>query len=85
MAGADGLALDVDGSFIVAVEPQNRIARVRPTGEIASLVEGGPLDNPASVVVDSRSQPRRLLITNASFFSAPGAAAGPGLLTLPLE
>jgi hypothetical protein len=84
LAGADGLVRDEnDGSFIVALNAQNRIARVRADGAVTVLAEGAPLDTPASILFYRSGGPRRLLITNASFFSAADAGA-PGLLALPV-
>ena len=83
LAGADGIAVDTDGSFLVAVNAQNRIARVSRAGAISVLAEGAPLDTPASVLLDATGQSKQLLITNSSFFSAADAGA-PGLLALPL-
>jgi hypothetical protein len=83
LAGADGIALDTDGSFIVAVNAQNRVVRVTPAGSISTVFDGAPLDTPASVLVDTSGPSKRLLVTNSSFFSAADAGA-PGLLALPL-
>jgi hypothetical protein len=83
LAGADGLVQDDDGSFLIAVNAQNRIARVTPSGAISVLAEGAPLDTPASVLIDTTTGAKRLLFTNSSFFSAADAGA-PGLLALPL-
>jgi hypothetical protein len=83
LAGADGLVRDIDGSFLVAVNAQNRIVRVTATGSVSVVTQGSPLDTPASLFIDSTAQPRRLLITNSSFFSAADAGA-PGVLSLPL-
>ncbi len=83
LAGADGLLLDDDGTFVVAVNAQNRIVRITPGGATTVLAEGAPLDTPASLTIDEVGGGRRLLITNSSFFSAADAGA-PGLLALPL-
>lgn len=83
LAGADGIAIDHDGSFLVAINAQNRIARVQPGGSLDVVLEGAPLDTPASLFIDEGVASRRLLITNSSFFSAADAGA-PGLLALPL-
>lgn len=82
LAGADGLLQAPDGSFIVAVNAQNRIARVTAAGAISTIAEGAPLDTPASVVLDSTASPQRLLVTSSSFFSAADAGS-PGVVALP--
>ena len=82
LAGADGLVLDsTSNSLIVAVNVKNEIVRVSMTGQITVLASGAPLNSPASVLIDSKSGARRLLITNAAFF---GTTSDPGLLQLPL-
>lgn len=73
LAGADGLVEDADGSFLVAVNAQNRIARVTRAGAIMVVASGPPLDTPASLVIDADN--RQLVVTTSSFFSA--ADAGP--------
>ena len=83
-AGADGLVLDTrDNTLIVAVNIQNKIVRVGLDGGATVIASGSPLDAPASVIIDSVDGGRRLLFTNASFFSAADAGL-PGLLQLPI-
>jgi SMP-30/Gluconolactonase/LRE-like region len=80
LAGADGIQVASDGSLIVAVNAQNKIVRVTTGGELTVLAEGGPLQTPASIII----QGSQLLITNSTFFYAPpdgGTPAEPGLLT----
>ncbi|HZU82973.1 MAG TPA: hypothetical protein VE987_08660, partial [Polyangiaceae bacterium] len=86
LAGADGVVLDTkDGSLIVAVNVQNKIVRVSTgDGGTSVVTSGPPLDSPASVLIDSVPDGgRRLLFTNAAFFSAADAGR-PGLLALPI-
>lgn len=47
--GADGLAVAPGGDFIVAVNHQNKLARVDRAGHITTLLAGDPLDFPTSV------------------------------------
>jgi sugar lactone lactonase YvrE len=86
LAGADGLVLDRDGSFIVAVNAQNKIVRVTPAGDVTVIASGPPLATPGSVLIDNGGAggARRLLITNTMFFSPQDAGLSPGLLELPL-
>jgi hypothetical protein len=82
LAGADGLVIDQDGSFVIAVNAQNKIVRVTPSGQVAVLVSGAPLATPGSVLFDANGPggTRRLLITNTMFFSPTDAGLSPGLL-----
>lgn len=83
-AGADGLVLDTQSNtLVVAVNIQNKIVRVTMAGSATVIASGAPLDAPASVIIDSFDGGRRLLFTNASFFS-PADAGLPGLLQLPI-
>jgi sugar lactone lactonase YvrE len=81
-AGADGIALDTrDNTLIVAVNIQDKIVRLGVDGGATVIASGSPLDAPASLFIDTTSGGRRLLFTNASFFS-PADAGQPGLLQL---
>ena len=81
-AGADGIVLDTrDGTLIVAVNIQNKIVRLGIDGGATVIASGSPLDAPASLFIDTTAGGRRLLFTNASFFS-PADAGQPGLLQL---
>jgi sugar lactone lactonase YvrE len=86
LGGADGLVIDRDGSFVIAVNAQDKIVRVTPSGRVTVLAAGGPLATPASVLFDTNAPAggRRLLITNTTFFAAPDAGLSPGLLELPI-
>ena len=84
LAGADGLVIDPkDSTFIVALNPQNKLVRVTPTGVVTVLASGAPLANPASVVIDSVNNQRRVLFTNSTLFTAADAGT-PGLLAFPI-
>jgi hypothetical protein len=50
---------------------------------VTVLASGPPLANPASVVIDTVNNQRRVLVTNSPFFTAEDAGA-PGLLELPI-
>jgi hypothetical protein len=86
LGGADGLVLDADGSFVVAVNAQNKIVRVTPSGQVTVLASGPPLATPGSVLFDTNAPggKRRLLITNTTFFTPADAGLSPGLLELPM-
>lgn len=85
LCGADGLVLDKDGTFIVAVNAKDTIVRISADGStITTIASGPPLDTPASVFIQSGAGSRRLLVTNAAFKTATTAAANPALLAIPL-
>jgi sugar lactone lactonase YvrE len=53
LAGIDGIALDVDGTLVGAVNRADRIVRIDvDSGEISVIAEGPPLDFPASVAIE---------------------------------
>lgn len=82
LVGADGIVLDpTNDTFLVALNAQNAIARVALDGGIDIVSSGSPLHTPASVLIDLDGGARRLLITNATFFSGTG---NPGLLQVPI-
>jgi len=79
LGGADGLARAPDGSFVVAVNRQNKLVKVTPQGETHDLLNGAPLDFPASVqAVDNA-----LFVTNFALQNASaGKPATPALVRL---
>jgi len=79
LAGADGLALDGD-SFVVALNVQDKLARVGQDGSVDIIASGGPLDFPASVVLDDGA----IYATAAAFVTAqtPGDSPAPALVDL---
>ncbi|MBV9949152.1 MAG: hypothetical protein JOZ69_20050 [Myxococcales bacterium] len=85
LLGADGLVLDpTDNSLIVAANVQNKIVRVNAGGTTTTVLpSGGPLDFPASVVIQGTPDAgRRLLFTNLSLDVPDSGKAG--LLAFPL-
>ena len=78
LAGADGLALADDGSFVAAINGQNEIARITQDGKHSLIVSGKPLDFPASIVLDGPIT----WVTDAAFVSAQtqGATPAPALV-----
>lgn len=88
-AGADGIAIDTDGTFIVANSfPKSRIDRVTISGNKATWKTIGtgkpPYDRPGSVVIDGTGAAKKLWFTNTSFDVDVDAAA-PGLGSAPLK
>jgi hypothetical protein len=92
-AGADGVARDTDGTFIVANNPKNRIDRVTlgvlgsANANYKTIGSGAPLDGPASVFIDGVAPNKKLWITNSAFGSAAteGGAPKPSLVSAPLK
>jgi sugar lactone lactonase YvrE len=70
--GADGLAVAPNGDFIVAVNHQNKLARVDGAGHITTLLAGDPLDFPTSVTFAGGA----LYVGNFAFLDA----RSPGVL-----
>jgi sugar lactone lactonase YvrE len=81
--GADGLALDVDGNFYVAVSPQSTLLRVAPAGGITTLATAADgVDNASSLAFGTgRGDRKALFLVNFAFFGPP-ASANPALLRL---
>jgi sugar lactone lactonase YvrE len=48
--GADGLAVAPDGDFIVAINHRNKLVRIDRGGAVATVLAGGSLDFPSSLV-----------------------------------
>jgi hypothetical protein len=92
-AGADGIARDTDGSFIVANNPKNRIDRVTlgilgsANATYKTIGTGAPLDGPASVFIDGVAPNKKVYITNSAFGSAAtdGGSPKPSLVSAPIK
>lgn len=78
LVGADGIALR-GPQLYVAVNGQNAIRRVTPSGQIRTVVEGGVLDFPADVVLGRADQHGDLFVANFAIPS-PDDGGGPRLL-----
>jgi len=78
LGGADGLARSPDGSFVIAVNRQNKLVRVGATGgAIKTLAHGVPFDFPATVAYRGTT----LYATNFALKTASaGKPSAPGLL-----
>ncbi|HET7504079.1 MAG TPA: SMP-30/gluconolactonase/LRE family protein [Kofleriaceae bacterium] len=72
--GADGLAIAPNGDYIVAVNHQNKLARVDRTGRVSTLLAGGLFDFPTSVTFEGGA----LYVGNFAFFDAKN----PGVLRI---
>lgn len=79
LGGADGLTRAPDGSFVVAVNRQNKLMRVTTDGGIETLAHGAPFDFPATVAYEGNT----LYATNFALKTASaGKPSAPGLLDL---
>jgi sugar lactone lactonase YvrE len=79
LSGADGIAYDHDGGFLVALNRQDRLVRHDRYGGVTTLDDGGLLDFPASLAWHGDA----LLITSFAFARASvGQAAHPALISI---
>ena len=79
LGGADGLVRAPDGSFVVAVNRQNKIVRIDSGGAVTTIASGAPLDFPATVAYrDSTLFASNFALKNAS----TGKPAAPGIVRL---
>jgi hypothetical protein len=82
--GLDDVRATPDGKLVYAVNYGNRIGLAGPDGKSETLLQGKPLDGPASLEV--LSDPLRVVVTNSSFGNFfTGQAASPSLITLTVE
>ncbi len=76
LGGADGLTRAPDGSFVIAVNRQNKIVRVK-NGAVETIASGAPFDFPATVAYRGTT----LYATNFALKNASaGKPAAPGLV-----
>lgn len=79
LGGADGLAVAPDGSFVVAVNRQNKLVRVTRDGRMETLSSGPPLDFPATVAYSGST----LFATNFALKTASAnEPTAPGLVRI---
>ena len=81
LAGIDGLALDEDGTLVGAVNRTDRLVRIEADGTVTVLLEGAPLDFPASLVFEGSGDDRALYVTSFALARAlAGEPASPALV-----
>lgn len=75
--GADGQAFDNAGNLYVAVNIQNKIVRIDPSGNLTTVAAGSPpFFTPTAIAFGTTAATQKtMFITNATLFS-PGATAG---------
>jgi sugar lactone lactonase YvrE len=78
LVGADGIAFDVRGDLLVAVNAQDRLVSVDSHGDVTSIAQGGLLDAPSSIVFDTSrpDAPHRFFVTSSAFSRAFGFQPG---------
>lgn len=82
--GLDDVRATPDGKLVYAVNYGNRIGLAGPDGSNETLLQGEPLDGPASLEI--LANPLRIVVTNSSFGSFfTGQTASPSLVTLTVE
>jgi hypothetical protein len=75
----DGVAMDVFGNAYVAMNLANAIGKVSPSGSMAVVASGDPLDFPSSVVFGtSHGQRSTIYGVNFSISELFGRPSGPG-------
>jgi hypothetical protein len=79
-AGLDGLVRARDGSFVAAINGQNKVVRLDERGAVSTILAGTPLDFPASVAEGDHGE---LVVTAAAFVTAmSGMNPAPALITI---
>jgi len=80
LVGSDGIVFDAQNRLYVAVNGQNAIRRVSPSGDIETLVTGGDLDSPAGIAFGTTEEEREsVFITNLAL---PSTGPGPSFMRL---
>lgn len=69
LEGADGIAVDADGSVLVAGDGGNSLVRVGIDGKANVLSKGGLFDGPASVSIATLGSKKYAILTNFGFIS----------------
>jgi sugar lactone lactonase YvrE len=85
LVGADGIELDHCDNTYIAVNIQDRIARVTKQGQVSTVIEGDILATPTALVFGRGRDSRSLYISNNGnvFFSS--TPLGQGVIRLDLE
>ena len=77
-----------DGNLYVAVVGNDRVVSISPQGEITTLDEGSPLQNPSDLRFGVGENADTLYVANFALFRMLGLAPGtprPGVLKLPVD
>lgn len=79
LSGADGLAVDARGDFVVAVNRQNKVVRIARGGAVETIAAGSPVEFPASIAWNG---PAMITTSFALANAATGKPAKPALLRI---
>ncbi len=83
LGGIDGIALDADGSLVGAVNRADRLVRIATDGAVDVILEGSPLDFPASLAFAGSGDERALYVTSFALARAlAGEPASPALVRI---
>lgn len=84
----DGMVFGDDGNLYVAVVGNDRVVSISPQGEVTTLDEGSPLQNPSDLRFGVGENSGTLYVANFALFRMLGLVPGtprPGVLKLLLE
>ena len=89
IGGVDGIAFDNKETLYLAVHGQDRIVTIDKKGKAKVVAQGGPLQQPSSLVFGAtKKSEKTLYIANFSILAALGVKPGPptpAVLTLPVK
>ncbi|MCH7606102.1 MAG: SMP-30/gluconolactonase/LRE family protein, partial [Chloroflexi bacterium] len=83
----DGIVFDSAGNLYVAVVGNDRVVRISPSGEVTTLGEGSPLQNPSDLRFGKGEDADTLFVANFALFRMLGIVPGtprPGVFKLPV-
>jgi sugar lactone lactonase YvrE len=84
----DGMVFGDSGNLYVAVVGNDRVVSISPKGEVTTLDEGSPLQNPSDLRFGVGENSDTLYVANFALFRMLGLVPGtprPGVLKLPVE
>lgn len=84
----DGMVFDAAGNLYVAVVGNDRVVRISPQGDVTTLDEGSPLQNPSDLRFGVGEDADTLYVANFALFRMLGVVPGtprPGVFRLPVE
>jgi len=84
----DGMVFDDAGNLYVAVVGNDRVVRISPEGDLTTLDEGSPLQNPSELRFGVGEDSATLYVANSALFRLFGLVPGtprPGVLKLPVD
>ena len=77
LLGIDGIAIDEHGTIFAAINGQDSLVSISPSGAITPLFSGAPLDGPASVAFGTQPRTRKTLhVISGAFMRSFGLKPG---------